>query len=143
MPKRGILKRNQRRSIRQCNRQGSTLVELAQTLPILLLILFACYEFGRANMIRHTAQAAAYEAARVGIVPGATVDEIRDAAAFILGTIGVRNFEVSILPTPITDQTEKVQVTVSTSMRENSSLGLLFNENSVYQGTCELTRETF
>ena len=116
---------------------------MALTLPILMLILFACYEFGRANMIRHTTQGAAYEAARIGIVPGATVDEIRAAAGFVLGTVGIRNFEMTIVPSPITDQTEKVQVTISASMRENSSLGLLFNENSIYEGSCELTRETF
>ena len=53
-------------------RQGAAVIEMALTLPVLFLLLFACYEFGRANMIRHTAQGAAYEAARVAIVPGAT-----------------------------------------------------------------------
>lgn len=105
------------------------------------MLLFACYEFGRANMIRHTAQAAAYEAARVAIVPGASVDEAEDAAEFFLSTVGVRNFDLTVDPGVINDDTETVTVRVTVTMRENSSIGLLFNENAVFEGRCVLNRE--
>ena len=127
---------------RREHREGVAVVEMALTLPILFLLLFACYEFGRANMIRHSAQAAAYEAARVVIVPGATVDEARDTAEFFLSTIGVRVFDLEVDPDVIDDETDTVSVRISVSMRENSLIGLLFNENAVFEGRCVLNRET-
>ena len=123
-------------------RQGVTVVEMALTLPVLFLILFACYEFGRANMIRHTAQGAAYEAARVAIVPGATVQEARDTAEFFLSTSGVNDFDIDIEPNNIQDDTETVSVLITVRMRDNSNIGLLFSEDAVFEGRCVLKRET-
>lgn len=133
-------KRAKRRTSRN-DRQGVAVVEMALTLPILFLLLFACYEFGRANMIRHTAQAAAYEAARVVIVPGATVAEAEGTAEFFLSTVGVRTFDLDVQPGVIDDETETVSVVVTVAMRDNSLIGLLFNENSVFEGRCVLNRE--
>ncbi len=124
-------------------RRGALVVEMAMTLPILLLILFGCYEFARANMMRHATQAAAYEGARVGIVPGATVKEVRDAARFVLGTVGVKKFDVDVDPDPIKENSQSVKVTVSLKMRENTALFLLFNEKAEFTGACQLTREGF
>jgi Flp pilus assembly protein TadG len=117
-------------------------VELAFTMPILFLMLFACYEFGRANMIRHTCQGAAYEAARAAIVPGATRKEAEQTAEFFLSTCGVRKFDIDVNPGEITDKTEKVTVQIKVKMHENSSIGLLFNEKAVFEGRCQLNRET-
>ena len=133
---------NSHRRKKAGNRQGATVVEMALTLPVLFLMLFACYEFGRANMIRHTAQGAAYEAARVAIVPGATVGEVRDTAEFFLSTSGVNNFDIDVEPRIITDSTATVTVVITVSMRENSTIGLLFTENAVFEGRCVLSRET-
>lgn len=110
-------------------------------LPVLFLLLFGCYEFARANMMRHATSAAAYEGARTGIVPGATVAEVEDSVQFVLGTLGIKDFDVVVAPNPITRTDEKIRVTVSLRMQDNTSLGLLFNENAVFKGECELGRE--
>jgi hypothetical protein len=44
-------------------RKGAAAVELAVTFPILMLVLFALFELTRANMMIHTAEAAAYDCA--------------------------------------------------------------------------------
>jgi hypothetical protein len=44
--------------------QGSVLIELALTLPLLLLIVFGIFEFGRAMYIKNTLNSAAREGAR-------------------------------------------------------------------------------
>ena len=124
-------------------RRGATVVEMAMCLPVLFLLLFGCYEFARANMIKHAAEAAAYEGARVGIVPGAKVADVEDACRFVLSTVGVRNFDVEVSPDPITRRDRKVRVVVNMKMRENTLIGLLFNEESEFTGSCELTREGF
>ena len=45
-------------------------VEFAITAPIFFLFLLAAFEFGWMNVMRHTADNAAYEAARAAMVPG-------------------------------------------------------------------------
>ena len=54
------------------SRAGATAVEFAIVAPIFFLIMLASFEFSRLNVIRHTADNAAYEAARHAMVPGAT-----------------------------------------------------------------------
>ncbi|MGI9517007.1 MAG: TadE/TadG family type IV pilus assembly protein [Pirellulaceae bacterium] len=134
------MKSRQRKS---ADRSGATVVEMAMCLPVLFLLLFGCYEFARANMMRHATEAAAYEGARVGIVPGAKVSDVEDACRFVLSTVGIREFDVEVNPSPITRRDRKVRVTVTLKMRDNTSIGLLFNEESEFRGECELTREGF
>jgi Flp pilus assembly protein TadG len=59
------------------HRRGATAVEFALTAPIFFVFLLSAFEFGWLNVIRHTADNAAYEAARAAIVPGATVADAR------------------------------------------------------------------
>src|SRR5262245_36406213 len=83
-------------------RSGATAVELALTLPIFFLFLLAAFEFGWLNVIRHTADNAAYEAARTALVPGATVDEATTKANSLLRIVGARGATVSVSPDPLT-----------------------------------------
>ncbi|MEZ6075910.1 MAG: pilus assembly protein [Pirellulaceae bacterium] len=52
-------------------RSGVTTVEFAMTAPLLFMLLYAALELGHANMTFNAVEAACYEGARVGIVPGA------------------------------------------------------------------------
>ena len=55
--------------LQQNQRTGVTTVEFAIVLPLFILFLVLAFEFGRLNIIRHTADNAAYEAARHVMVP--------------------------------------------------------------------------
>ena len=123
------------------DRKGVLTVEVALCLPVLILLLFGCYELTRTSMILHATQSAAYEGARVGIVPGATPDQIEDAAGFVLRTMGVANFQVETIPAVIERDTEQVEVIVRVPVGENLSLPRLFVENPTFKGTCTLSRE--
>ena len=59
-------------------------MEFAITAPIFFLFLLAAFEFGWLNVMRHTADNAAYEAARTAIVPGATAAEALAKATSLL-----------------------------------------------------------
>ena len=72
---------------RRSKRAGAVTAEFAITAPIFFLFLLAAFEFGWLNVIRHTADNAAYEAARTVIVPGATVADARAKANRILGIV--------------------------------------------------------
>ena len=124
-------------------RFGATAVEFAMTLPLVFLFLFACYEMGRANMLVHATESAAYEAARVGIVPGAKPDEIRDAAEFVLASVGIRDFTIDVSPNVITNETEKVRVDIAVPFKTNNlNIPQMFVGDPTFRGSCELSRET-
>ena len=101
-------------------RRGAAMVEFAIVAPIVFLLFFAAFEFCRANMIRHTVDNAVYEAARVGIVPGATAAEAQQEAQRILTTIGIVDFSIQVTPGVIDEDTEQVTVRVQVPFDGNS-----------------------
>jgi len=71
-------------------------------------------------LLRHTADNAAYEAARHVIVPGGTAREARRKARVLLRAVGARRFTIDISPSQIDEETEEVTVTVSLNYRKNA-----------------------
>ena len=56
-------------------------------------------------MVRNTVQNAAYEGARRGVLPGATVTECRSEAANLLDMVGIGGYTITVLPiTPASDR---------------------------------------
>ena len=127
--------------LRNQSRRGASTVEFALTAPILFLLLFGGYELSRANMLMHTCEAAAYEGARVGIVPGATSDEVEDAVNQILATVGVKNASVDVEPSDLNSESEFIAVSVQFSFQDNSLLAPAFMGSEPFLRTCELIRE--
>lgn len=122
-------------------RRGALSVEVALTLPILMLLLFGSYEMARANMLHHAAENAAYEAARAGVVPGATPTRCRDQAAFVLRSMGVRNFTVNVAPAALDRRTPTIGIEVNVPLRGNMLMAPLFFGSTNFRGFCELKRE--
>lgn len=126
---------------RKVNRQGATVVEFAVTAPILFLLLFACWEVSRANMLRNLARSAAYEGARKGIVPGATVDEVRDGAQAVLSAVGIRDATITVTPGTITKTTPSVTVDIDIPINDNTYVVPFFFRDKTMESTCVMTRE--
>jgi Flp pilus assembly protein TadG len=101
-------------------RSATTTVEFAVTLPLVLLLFFGSIEFGRVNMLRHSAAQAAYEGARRGIVPGATANDVKTAATQILDSTFARSYTITVTPSTITRQTTEVTVAISMPLSANS-----------------------
>lgn len=133
---------NLRKSKKQ-TRRGATAVELSLTLPILFLFVFATYELGRANMMMHTVEAAAYEGARVGIIPGANAEETEQAARDILATAGIREAEVTITPGDLSGNSDTISVEISFRFADNSLMAPLFMGDRAISRICEMNREKF
>lgn len=95
------------------NRRGTTTVEFALTAPFLFLIVFASIEFSRANMLLHSATAAASEGARRGIISGTTAGDIAAVVERELSAIGVSHSNVIVDPPVVTDGTTLVTVGVA------------------------------
>lgn len=101
-------------------RQGSTMVEFALTLPIVMLFFWASIEFARAAILQHAVDNAAYEACRIVIVPGGTTSEATAAANKILNTFSIKGATITVTPNPITDAT--TQITCNVAAPASSSM---------------------
>ena len=88
-------------------------------LPVFILFLAVAFEFGRLNIIRHTADNAAYEATRHVMVPGATSAEAVAKAKSILNVVSTRGATVTVNPAILGPETEEVVVTIDIPMSQN------------------------
>ena len=129
-----------RKSQRQ--RQGAVTVEMAIAVPILFLMVFAALEFCGMNVIRHSVDNAAYEGARRGIVPGATVADIEAQANLIMAAAGATNVVVDVNPPVIDVDTEELTVTITVPVVGNGWISpIFFSRDDVLVGTCRMLRE--
>jgi Flp pilus assembly protein TadG len=122
-------------------RRGATAVEFAITAPVFFLFLLAAFEFGWLNVIRHTADNAAYEAARTVIVPGATAAEARSKANSLLRIVGTRGANITITPSTVTTDTEQVTVEIDVPMRRNGLIVPRFTQTTTIHSESTLRTE--
>jgi Flp pilus assembly protein TadG len=125
----------------QRNRRGAAAVEFAITAPIFFLFLLAAFEFGWMNVLRHTADNAAYEAARAAMVPGATAADATTKANSILKIVRARNAKVTITPSVITTSTKSVTVDVDIPMSSNALVLPRFTSKTVLHSESTLRTE--
>ncbi len=114
---------------------------MAMTLPLLFLTVFAAVEFGRMNMMRHTVDNAAYEAARKAIVPGATAAQAEAEALRVMDTIGSKGVSVTVTPAVIDLDTRQVNVTVTIDADQNGFIANTFFRGKQLTGSVTMNRE--
>ena len=122
-------------------RHGAVVVEFAIVAPLVILIIFAMFEFSRVNVIRHTADNAAYEAARIAMIPGATAAEAIAEANRILGAVSARGASVTIDPPTIDRSTTQVTVDVSVPMDQNAIIIPRFTGATTMQSSATMRTE--
>jgi Flp pilus assembly protein TadG len=123
------------------SRKGAVAVEFAITAPIFFLFLLAAFEFGWLNVMRHTADNAAYEAARAAMVPGASAADATAKANAILNVVGARGAKVSVTPSVITNSTTDVTVAVDIPMSSNGLITPRFTGNTTLHSVSTLKTE--
>jgi Flp pilus assembly protein TadG len=131
----------QRRTSDLKYRRGATTVEFAIVAPIFFLLLLASFEFSRLNVIRHTADNAAYEAARHAMVPGATASEAVTKANTILRTVGTRGARVTINPTVLGPNVKTINVRVDVPLDQNGWVVPRFTKGSTMTAQSTLRTE--
>ena len=133
-------RKNVRRRCPQ-GRRGAVAVEFAITAPIFFLFLLASFEFGWLNVMRHTADNAAYEAARTVVVPGATAAEATAKATSILNVVGARKAKIQITPANITASTTAVTVAIDIPMSSNGLITPRFTGKTTLHSESTLKTE--
>jgi Flp pilus assembly protein TadG len=118
-------------------------IEFALVVPLLFLFFFAAFEFSRVNMARHTADIAAYEGARRGMVPGATSRDAETRAQGILQAAGLPNATITVTPTTIDNLTPEVTVDISLPLDGIAWVTPIFFGGKRIDKSCTLQREVF
>ncbi len=139
----GMAKRKNSANFASRNRRGVTAVEFAVVVPVFFILLFAGFEFSIIGTIRSTSHNAAYEAARILVVPGAKSADGVTEAKRILSIIGVDTLNVTVTPTTITDTTQSVTVDIDIPYAQNAVFTPWFVGNVTLKSTCTLNTERY
>lgn len=131
----------QHHRIAQDDRHGLVTVELALTLPLYFLLLFAAIEFARVNMVLHTIENAAYEGTRRAILPGATAAQAEATAQEVLDAIGIANPTITVTPSPITGTEVEITVTIGVPLNDNAWISPTFFKDATLTRSCTFSTE--
>lgn len=134
---------NQRIVRNLSRRKGTTIVEFAVVAPIFFTLIFAGIEFSVIGTIRSTSHNAAYEAARVLVVPGAVAQDGIDEAERIMGIVGVDTLTVTTTPAVIDNDTKEIKVNIVIPYDENALFTPWFLGNVTLRSECTLKTERF
>jgi Flp pilus assembly protein TadG len=122
-------------------RRGAAAVEFAIVATVFFLLLIAAFDFGRLNVVRHTADNAAYEAARCAMVPGATAADATDKANEILAIVGARAATVTVDPATLGPDVDQITVTVDVPMNQNGWIAPRFSRDKTIRASSTLRTE--
>lgn len=128
-----------RRQVR--NRRGAFTVEFALCSGLFFMILLAGFEFSRFMYARHSVDQAAYEAARIGIVPGQSPAQVIARARQILNATGIRSATVNVQPAAFDGNTETVTVSITAPYADSSWLRPVFLAATNLSATITLDHE--
>lgn len=126
------------------SRKGAAMVEFALVANTMFLSIFTCMEFARLNLIRNTAQNAAYYGARAAMVSGATAQDAKDAANNLLDAIGVSGYTVTVNDgTALSSTTEQIIVKIDIVYGENAFFAPLLIPAQTYSTTARMKSERY
>ncbi len=113
-------------------RIGSATVELAVTLPVLVLFFFSTVEISSRMHLKQTATSTAYEAARRVTAIGGGDSDGKAVANSVLSARNISNAEVTFLPGSFDCiRGTEVTVVVEIPFENNLPFGTLFSGSSV------------
>ncbi len=126
---------------RDDDRRGAVTVEFALCASIFFMFVFGMLELTRYLYVQHSVQMVAYEAARAGVVPGATAADVQTRAADLMNATGVHVYTMSVTPTVINTLTENVSVTINCDFADNSWVPPTFMPSAQLSTTITLQHE--
>ncbi len=93
------------------------------------------------NSLRQSAENAAYEGCRRGIVPGATTDDVRASAQLVLDSVLANNATVAVTPSVITADTVEIGVDITIPLDDNAWVIPKFFDGRDVAASLTLARE--
>jgi Flp pilus assembly protein TadG len=128
---------------KQYKQHGAAVVELAIVLPIFVLIVFGTIEACSMLYLTQSLHIAAYEAARVSLIPQSTTTQVHEAAEQILENRKVQSATIQISPTNYASLSigSPIRVTVSAPSDANSPIVGMFFTGKTISGVCTMMKE--
>ena len=119
------------------------MIEFAICMPVFFLIAMGTIETCRMIYLRQSLKLAAYECARVGIMPGMTPDVLQSQCDVILGGRRIRNYQLVCTPLNPADLKfgELFKTTVTVSAQENALVGAWFYQNKILSESVTIMAE--
>lgn len=124
-------------------RRGAAIVELAITLPVFVLILMGTIEATSMIFLQQSLQIAAYEGARISLVPTSELENVNEGCHLILTGRGVDNFTTSVSPSSFPTQPygTAITVTVTAPCADNSLFTPWFYAGKTLTADCTMMKE--
>ena len=111
-------------------------VEFAIMAPIIFTIFFGLMEITQMNFLRNMCNDAAYQVARVAIVPGSDVDAARVDAIALMNASGVSVVDIEVIET-----VDTVEAIVTAPVEENSWGVGRFAIGLVIEEACKMSKQ--
>lgn len=141
-PRRNRLEQSKRRSCGNGeSRLGASTIEFAIVANIMMIMVLTCMEFARMNMVRNLSQDAAYFAARIAIVPGATAAEAEAEADRIMGAMVANGYTVTV--SNIDSESSDVSVTIDVNFNEVAMFAPFFLPDSTISSSVRMRTERY
>ncbi|TWU40733.1 TadE/TadG family type IV pilus assembly protein [Novipirellula artificiosorum] len=118
------------------------MVEFAIIANVLFMIILTCMEFARMNMARNLAQDAAYFAARVAMVPGATSADAVTEVDRIMGSL-LNEGGYSATVSDVNFDAETISVTVSVDLKKIALFAPMFLPETLMETTAVMRTERY
>ena len=125
---------------RENDRAGAAAVEFALTVPLLFLVAFGCIEMTRYNLLKNVAHQAAFESARIGVKPGATVQEVIDEAKDQMKYV-CSDCVVQVSPTEITSNTDEITVVIQVDIRQQGWITPQYFSDPIMEAVFTIRRD--
>lgn len=118
-------------------------MEFAVLLPVLVLILMGTIETCTMIFMQQSLHIAAYEGARVAIVPDSDADDVRNAAIRLLDIRRIKDASITVTPNDIAGAPygSFIRVEINAPCSSNSVLPLQFYSGRTLRGTVEMMKE--
>ena len=124
-------------------RRGVAVVEVAVTLPLVVLMAFGIIEFGRGMMVKHCLEESARAGCRVAVLEDTTTQDVKNIVASSMSIAGITDYTVTINPTPLSDAARMSTVTVQVSVPYDSVAwaSATFLKGKTLTGSCVMSSE--
>lgn len=124
-------------------KRGAAAVECAIVLPVFVIILLGTIETCSMIFLQQSLKIAAYEGARVALIPKSTTASVEKAANDILNVRRVKGFNVTITPSNFSSQAygTLIRVDVSAPCNSNSPFVPFFYNAQTLTGSVEMMKE--
>lgn len=124
-------------------RNGAAIVEFALFLPLFFMITMATIETCRVLYLRQSLTIAAYECARLGVIPGMTLETLEFQCDSIVNGRDIHNVKLTVEPPDLSGlhYGDPLTVTVEAKVDDNAILGTWFYRGRTLRETVVILGE--